>query len=254
MNRRGGRRLIKVMGKRQEGMKHIRFVYDALLERYGPQGWWPVTPIGGCRGDLPLGPVYGISLKNDKQKLEVVFGSLLTQNTNWKNAEKAIIELHKKDLIDIDNILAIKHDELAGIVRSSGYFNQKAKKLKNLCQFLKATPLSKIAKMDVWDARRQLLGINGVGRETADSILLYALNMPIFVVDAYTRRIFCNLGFIKHDSDYDDIQSLFMANLEPDYRIFNEYHALIVEHAKQHYKNKAEYHLCPLYKKYGRHG
>jgi len=226
-------------------------IYQKLLKQYSPQGWWPVTPIGGCRGDLPEGPIYGIALHNEKQKLEIIFGAILTQNTQWKpNVEKAIIQLNKHNLIDIDKILKIKHEELGKLIKSAGYYNQKAKKLKNVAQFLKKHPIKRLQDMDMWKAKELLLSVNGIGPETADSILLYALNKPIFVVDAYTRRIFANLGYLKEDETYDDIQKLFMDNLEHNYRLFNEYHALIVEHAKRYYRKKSEYYLCPLLKKY----
>jgi endonuclease-3 related protein len=222
----------------------ISEIYSLLYGTYGAQGWWPVTPVGGCGGNVQDFPIYGISLKNDKQKLEVALGAILTQNTSWKNVEKAVIELNKHNLIDINKILRTKHEKLANIIRSSGYYNQKAKKLKALCTFLIFTPLSKLAKMDVWHARKELLKINGVGKETADSILLYALNKPIFIIDAYTKRIFGKLGL--KESEYDDLQKLFMKSLTPDSKIFNEYHALLVQLAKNHCKKKPVCPSCPL--------
>jgi len=220
-------------------MNLLKKVYNILLKEYGFQGWWPVTPMGGCRGEKPLAPIYGIAAKNDRQRLEIIFGTVLAQNTQWKpNAEQAIIELNRLNLIDINQILKVKHEVLAQAIKSSGYFNQKAKKLKNAAEFLKKYPIKKLMKMDLWESRNLLLNINGIGPETADSILLYALDKQIFVVDAYTRRIFENLGVIKHEADYDEIQKLFMDNLEHNHRIFNEYHALIVEHAKRYYNKK----------------
>ncbi len=222
-------------------------VYNALLEKYGSQGWWPVTPIGGCKGDLPDAPAYGIAVHNERQKLEIIFGAILTQNTQWKpNVENAIIMLNSKDLIDVDKILKTRHEELAGLIKSAGYFNQKAKKLKNVAAFIKKYPIARLRGMDLWKARELLLSVNGIGPETADSILLYALDKPIFVVDAYTRRIFSRLGLIKSTAAYEEIQLLFMSYLEHDQRMFNEYHALIVEHAKQHCMKKPECGGCPI--------
>jgi endonuclease-3 related protein len=237
-----------------KGISVIKEVYNDLFEIYGAQGWWPITPIGGCRGKKLLTPIYGIKNHNEKQKLEVVFGSLLAQNTSWKNVEKAIIEMNKKGLIDVNKILKINHDELAQTIRSSGYFNQKAKKLKHIAEFLKKNPIRKLEKMDIIDARELLLNVNGVGKETADSILLYALNKPIFVVDAYTKRIFANLGFIKYTADYDKIKGLFENDLPKDYKLYQEYHALIVEHAKHYYSRGSDFKECPLYKKYAKSG
>ncbi|MBL7054556.1 hypothetical protein ISS05_02265 [Candidatus Woesearchaeota archaeon] len=220
-------------------MDKIYLVYTKLLEHYGPQGWWPVTPIGGCKGKLPDAPIYGISLKNEKQKLEIIFGALLTQNTQWKpNVERAIIELNRLDFMDIDKILNAKQEVIAEAIKSSGYFNMKAKKLKNMAEFLKKYPLPELKNMDLRKARELLISINGVGPETADSILLYALNKPIFVVDAYTKRIYSRFFDIKEELKYDELQEIFENNLEKDAKLFNEYHALLVELGKNYCKNK----------------
>ena len=219
-------------------MNLLKRIYSILLKEYGFQGWWPVTPVNYCSGS-ETAPIYGIATKNDKQRLEIIFGAVLTQNTQWKpNVERAIIELNKLNLIDINQILKVKHEILAQAIKSSGYFNQKAKKLKNVAEFLNKCPIKKLRKMDLWESRKLLLNINGIGPETADSILLYALDKQIFVIDAYTRRIFANLGVIKPEAAYDEVQKLFMDNLEHNHRIFKEYHALIVEHAKRHYSKK----------------
>ncbi|MFH1848897.1 MAG: endonuclease III domain-containing protein [archaeon] len=228
-----------------------REIYQFLYQKYGPQGWWPVTPIGGCRGEAGFTPVYGIGPKNERQRLEIIFGAILTQNTAWKNVEKAIVGLNMKGLIDIDKIRSIRHEELAEAIKSSGYFNEKAKKLKNVSGFLIKHPISRLQKSDTWKARELLLSVSGIGPETADSILLYALNKPVFVVDAYTRRIFGNLGLMNPGASYGDIQKTFMDNLPHDADIFNEYHALIVEHAKHFYQKKTMWKECPPYRKYG---
>ncbi|TKJ17772.1 endonuclease [Candidatus Woesearchaeota archaeon B3_Woes] len=221
-------------------------IYNTLLEEYSYQGWWPVTPSGSCQGKLE--PIYGLRARTDKQKLEIIFGAILTQNTSWKNVEKAIINLNEKNLINIDKILEIEHEKLAKTIKSAGYFNQKAKKLKNVSKFLKKYPISKLEKTDLDNARQLLLNVNGIGPETADSILLYALNKPIFVVDAYTKRIFTNLGLVKSEDTYEDIQKLFMDHLPSDAKLFNEYHALIVQHAKKACNKKPKCDLCSLKK------
>ena len=207
------------------------------LNNYGPQNWWPVTSKDK--------PEYSGGPKTEKQQLEVIFGAILTQNTSWKNVEKTIIQLYKRDLIDVKTILRISNKELGQIIKSSGYFNQKAKKLKNMAQFLKKNPICELEKLEISKLRKLLLGINGVGPETADSIILYAFNKPIFVVDAYTKRIFSRIGLIK-DAKYNEIQELFHKSLEKDAKLFNEYHAVIVEHAKRYCRKKPLCNNCMI--------
>jgi endonuclease III related protein len=221
--------------------KQIQKLFSLLSARYGPQGWWPVTP------EEEHAPRYGVPNHNERQKLEIVIGAILTQNTQWKpNVERAIIELNRKGLIDSDRILEIGHEELVLAIRSAGYYNQKAKKLKNVAAFLKEHPLKELEKMDVWKARELFLGVNGIGPETADSILLYALNKPVFVVDAYTKRMFARLNLIPENAGYDDVQTLFMACLAHDAPVFNEYHALIVQHGKEFCRKSAFCERCFL--------
>jgi len=223
----------------------LKKIYEHLLKEFGHQGWWPVTPSGSCRGDN-LEPIYGLRARIEKQKLEIIFGAILTQNTSWKNVEKSIIELNKNNLFDIGKILKIKHDELAILIKSSGYYNQKAKKLKNMCVFLKKYPIKHLEKMELAKARELLLNVNGIGPETADSILLYAFDKPIFVVDAYTKRFLARLGLIKPDAGYEEVQALFMKELPKDTELFKEYHALIVEVAKRACKKNQKCDLCAL--------
>ncbi len=210
----------------------IKNIYSKLLQKYGAQGWWPVTPIGSCSGD-PYTPVYGVMSKNDKQRLEVIFGAILTQSVAWTNVEKAIINLNKEELINIDEILNIDEKRLGEVIKPSGYYNQKAKKLKNICKFLKENSIDKLRDMELGELRPLLLGINGIGPETADSILLYAFDKPIFVVDEYTKRFLIKLEIIDESATYDEIQKLFMDELEPDTALFNEFHALIVKDSKK---------------------
>tara|TARA_Y100000310_G_C20649498_1_gene798560 strand:- start:129 stop:833 length:705 start_codon:yes stop_codon:yes gene_type:complete len=222
-------------------MDKVKKVYLKLLSKYGRQGWWPVTPIS-CRGDAK--PIYGVVGKSDKQRFEIIIGAILTQNTNWKNVEKAIIELGKRGLINRKKLIEIEHSELGQVIKSSGYFNQKAERLQIISKFLLDNPIEKLSNEKIPIIRKKLLNIKGIGPETADSILLYALEKPMFVVDAYTKRIFSRFGF--KFSSYDELQKLFMSELDEDVELFNEYHALIVEHAKMYCKVKAECGGCVI--------
>ncbi len=182
-------------------------IFHSLLDHFGPRHWWPAeTP------------------------LEVVFGCILTQNVTWKNVEQAISNLKEKDLINIDRILAVQDCSLADLIKTTRYYNQKASSLKNFCRFVKTKfngNLDELFELNTEDLRTILLSLKGIGRETADSIILYAANKPIFVVDAYTKRIFLRLGIWDYDMSYDEVQKLFVSNLPSDTYLFNEYHALI---------------------------
>lgn len=188
-------------------------IYKRLYQHFGPRHWWPA-----------------------KTPFEIIVGTILTQNTAWQNVEKAITNLKEENLLSINKMLKLPHRRLARLIKPSGYYNQKAKKLKDMVIFLKncyKAKLSNMGSIETKTLREQLLSIKGVGPETADSILLYAFNRPMFVVDAYTKRIFERLRLIKPSDDYHQIQSLFMDNLAPDVDLFNEYHALIVELGKK---------------------
>lgn len=217
----------------------IKQIYWKLYSHFGPQHWWPVTK------DNETAPNYHKNIKlNEKQKLEICFGAILAQNTSWKNAEKAIIQLNKSELMDIKKILNADNEKLAQIIRSSGYHNQKAKKLKNFCQYTSKNydnSLKKFFNKDIGKLREELLSINGIGPETADSIILYAAKKPIFVVDAYAKRIVNRIGY--KEEKYDELQNLFMNSLESDEKIFNECHALLVELGKNYCKKNDP--LCP---------
>lgn len=223
-------------------MNEIYKIYKTLLKNYGFQKWWPTT------SENELKPKYQNGPKTEKQKLEVIIGAILTQNTSWKNVEKAIIELNKSDLINIEKILEIDEKELANIIKSSGYYNQKSKKLKEIAIFLKKNPIKELEKLDIFELRTRLISVKGIGKETADSIILYAFNKPIFVVDAYTKRIFSRIGLIKNSIGYDEIQKYFHENLNKNTEIYNDYHALIVEHAKRYCKKKPLCENCILEK------
>ncbi|MCH8004224.1 MAG: endonuclease III domain-containing protein [Nanoarchaeota archaeon] len=222
----------------------LKEIYQKLYSHFGPQHWWPVTK------DREIIPKYHKNINlNEKQKLEICFGAILTQNTNWKNVEKAIVQLNKNQLVDIKKIIKINNKKLAEIIKSSGYHNQKAIKLKNFCSFLIDNyngNLNLFFKNNIKILREELLSINGIGPETADSIILYAAKKPIFVIDAYTKRIMNRIGY--KEETYEELQKLFMDNLELNEKLFNEYHALLVELGKNTCKKKPLCHKCPINK------
>ncbi|MDP3764918.1 MAG: endonuclease III domain-containing protein [Nanoarchaeota archaeon] len=220
----------------------IHTIYLKLLNNFHEQGWWPVTP------EKSVKPIYHYKKPlSEKQKLEIIFGAILTQNTSWKNVEKAIINLNKNKLIDIKKIIKIENAELAEIIKSSGYHNQKAKKLKNFCEFLFKNyngSLKKLFQNNIKKLREELLSINGIGPETADSIILYAAKKPVFVVDAYTKRIMNRIGY--KEKTYEELQKLFMQNLPNSEKLFNECHALLVELGKKICKKEPLCEKCPV--------
>ena len=185
-------------------------LYDRLLDSYGPQHWWPA-----------------------ESAFEVIVGAVLTQNTSWKNVEKAIIGLKKAGQLDLAGIASLPQDDLAGLIKPSGFFNVKALRLKNLCGWLHSRGgLDALAAWDTGRLRRALLAINGIGPETADDILLYAFERPVFVIDTYTRRLLTRLNLVQGREDYETLQQMFESCLPADHMLYNEYHALIVRHAK----------------------
>ena len=207
----------------------IKKVYNKLHNAFGPQGWWPLT-IKGFESKHHSGEP-----KNDKHRFEIIIGAILTQNTNWKNVEKALYNLSKSNMLDADKIIKSKKEKIAKLIRPAGYYNQKAGRLKIVAKFILKNKAP---------TRGQLLEVNGIGPETADSILLYAFNKPFFVIDAYTKRIFGRLGCKK--DGYDEWQKLFMDNLPSDVKLFNEYHALLVELGKNYCKKKPVCGVCPV--------
>ena len=200
---------------------------DLMLEHFGPQYWWP-----------------------GETAIEIIVGAVLTQNTSWKNVEKAIESLKKEGLLSLEALYHISQTELAEKIRPAGYYRIKAGRLKNLIVFMMKTYDGHIPDMlkestDV--LRAGLLSVKGVGPETADSILLYAAKRPVFVIDAYTHRILHRHSMIdEHQSDYYELQSLFMDNLPEDTRIYNELHALIVRTGKEYCRRKPLCGKCPL--------
>ncbi len=230
----------------------IEEIYRCLLSRYGPQGWWPlasyagasVTKTGSTTGYHPGDYSYP---RTPSQRFEICMGAILTQNVSWRNAERAVAGLARLGATSPGRLLALDEDALRAAIRPAGHYNHKARKLREL-----ASLLARLAGR--CPTRDELLGVWGVGEETADSILLYAYAQPSFVVDAYTRRIFANFGMVQERAAYAEVKGLFERSLPRDVALYQEYHALIVEHAKRHYAKKGTYHLCPLYARYARGG
>lgn len=203
-------------------------IFKLLSDRYGPQNWWP--------GDT---------------KFEIAVGAILTQNTNWGNVEKAINNLKQADALCADKLHEMNIDTLANLIRPAGYYNIKAARLKNFINFLYEnydSSLDNLENINVYDLRQQLLSIKGIGLETADSILLYALNKTVFVVDTYTCRILARHHLIETQADYEQVREFFESALPADTALFNEFHALLVQVGKTHCKPKPKCEGCPLEK------
>lgn len=220
----------------------IRDIYRILHAEYGPRGWWPTTAAGAVR------PAYSGGPRREVERLEIIVGAILTQNTSWKNVERALENLIAKNLLNVGKLQAVRLDELAETIRPSGYYNQKAIKLKAAADFLAEHPLKRLSRMPTADLRALLLSVRGVGPETADSILLYALGRPIFVIDAYTKRIASRLGLCSPTVDYHELQAMFQGNLPQDAPMFNQYHALLVEHGKNVCRTKPLCSGCSIRK------
>ncbi|RKY85052.1 hypothetical protein DRQ09_07790, partial [candidate division KSB1 bacterium] len=185
--------------------KELISLFDKLLSSFGPRNWWPAD-----------------------SKFEVVIGAILAQNTAWKNVKKAISNIKNNNLMNPEKLYLIEENVLAEIVKTSGYFRQKAKKIKNFLKFFKEKydfSFEKMALQKKDILRKELIGVWGIGEETADSILLYALNIPSFVVDSYTKRIFLRLGYFNKEPDYFQLKKFFEDNLPEDVYIYNEFHA-----------------------------
>ena len=201
-------------------------IYQRLISRYGPQHWWPA-----------------------EEPFEVMVGAILTQSAAWSNVERAIASLKTAGALSPPAIRQMPLKELAWLIHSSGYYNAKALKLKALARWLGSCCGDDLAKLFAGDTdhlRKQLLSIHGIGEETADSVLLYAANKPVFVIDAYTRRIISRLGLAPAGEDYGAYQRLFTRNLAADVALFNEYHALLVCLGKYVCRKRPLCHECPL--------
>jgi endonuclease-3 related protein len=199
------------MARRRVGTR-LRTIYDRLLARQGPSGWWP--------GDSAF---------------EVCLGAILTQNTAWVNVEKALVRLRAEGLLTYERLRAVPEAGLAELLRPSGTFRIKAARVRAFLDFLGRDfggRVEAMASEEPWELRRKLLSVPGIGPETADAIALYAAGRPLFVVDAYTRRVFGRLGLLRGGETYADVQRLFMERLPADAELFQEYHAQIVRLAK----------------------
>jgi endonuclease-3 related protein len=201
-------------------------LFDILFAASGPQHWWP--------GDTPF---------------EVAVGAVLTQNTTWSNVEKAITSLKAASAMTATGLLALSAPDLEQAIRPAGYYRVKAQYLRTLAEWASQRAegdLSSLASEDTDTLRRELLALRGVGRETADSILLYAIGKPAFVVDAYTRRIAARLRLLPDNTTYESIQQYFAAQLPEDAHLFNEFHGLLVHLAKEHCRARPVCPACPL--------
>jgi len=218
-------------------------IYKELYQLYGPQGWWPLTDLKSSSNPGGYHPLDYSYPKTSDQIFEICVGAILTQNTKWSAVQKVLENLKKENLLNPKKILKLNSSKLQNLIKSSGYFSQKSKKLKIFSKYF-------INLKNKIPSRESLLSLWGIGPETADSILLYAFKVPTFVVDSYTKKIFSNLSIIDQNFDYEKIKNLFQANLYYDFRLYQEYHALIVEHAKRYYLKSKHKILCPLYKKF----
>jgi endonuclease-3 related protein len=206
---------------------NLHQAYDRLLAAFGPQHWWP--------GESPF---------------EVMVGAVLVQNTAWRNVERAIANLRDESLMDPKALYALPVEELAELIRPAGYYQVKARRLRNLLRFVAEKYDGSLDAMfagDLHSLRERLLSIHGIGPETADAILLYAGGLPTFVVDSYTHRVLARHGWIGYDASYDEIKDFFESSLPADATLYNEYHALLVRVGKDFCKRlvpKCE--ACPL--------
>jgi endonuclease-3 related protein len=223
----------------------IRRLYDLLLREYGTQGWWPVLSRSGRRGFDDRGYHPGLRRipQRPAERFEVVLGAILTQNTAWTNVETCLSTLFASAIRMPADILSCGTSRLGALIRSSGYYNEKAKKLAAAAVLFSAPGALSGRRPP---SRDTLLATWGIGPETADSILLYAFHVPVFVVDAYTRRILARVGLIGGRESHAEIQGLFQAALPRDPAVFNEYHALLVAHAKLACRASPLCDPCPL--------
>jgi endonuclease-3 related protein len=205
----------------------LQVVYARLLAHYGPQGWWPAD-----------------------SRFEVIVGAILTQAIAWSNVEKAITNLKAAQALELRALQAMSAEELAHLIRPAGYYNVKAHKIKAFVAHLYEQyqyDLDGLLSKETATLRSELLSIYGIGPETADSIILYAADQPIFVVDAYTRRLFSRLGLVSDQMGYEELQAIFQRHLPHQLPLFQEYHALIVQHGKSICQRRPLCPDCPLF-------
>lgn len=204
----------------------LKEIYDHMLKHFGPQNWWP--------GDTPF---------------EICVGAILTQNTAWSNVEKAINNIKKENLLDFDRLYQTPDVKIAQLIKPAGYFNIKTKRLRHFLNMIHDDfeSFDELQHIESQELREKLLSINGIGPETADSIVLYAFQKPSFVIDAYTKRILARHSLVSHEADYYEMKDLFESNLKTDSQFYNEYHALIVMIGKNFCKKtKPDCDHCPL--------
>jgi len=204
----------------------LRQVYQRLIARYGPAGWWP-----------------------GHTALEVCLGAILTQNTAWTNVERALAEMRCQGVLNWRSLRRMPASRLARFIRASGTYKVKARRLRAFLDFLDREHGGRVASMsrcDPGELRSALLAVHGIGPETADSIVLYGAGLPVFVVDAYTRRVFSRLGLVRGDEPYDELQRFFMTRLGPDTFLYNDYHAQVVRVAKEACRARPQCARCPL--------
>jgi len=206
--------------------QRLNTIYQLLLERFGPQHWWP-----------------------GETQFEIIVGAILTQNTNWGNVEKAIANLKAADALSPNRLHVLHRDRLAELIRPAGYFNVKAARLTSFLDWLFVRYQGDLARVEgrgTSSLREELLAVKGIGPETADSILLYAFNRPVFVVDAYTARVAARHSLIEPPFDYPQLQEVFQSNLPQEVSLFNEFHALLVRVGKEYCKPRPRCEGCPL--------
>lgn len=206
--------------------KDLLEIYEALYKHFGPRNWWPA-----------------------ETRFEVVVGALLAQFVSWKNVQKAISNLKSKNMLNPTVILNAEDELVETLIKPTRFYKQKTRKLKEFCYVLKHKykgSLDNLFRLDMSSLRKELLSIKGIGPETADSIMLYAAEKPVFVVDTYTKRIFQRLGYFESDIDYHSMQKFFAENLPEDVSLYNEYHALIDALGNGICKNKPLCIDCPL--------
>lgn len=199
-------------------------LYQQLLHTYGAQSWWPADST-----------------------FEVMVGAILTQNTAWTNVEKALANLKAHDLLRAQSLLQINDKKLAELIRPSGYFNVKTRRLKAFCHWYQQQGgYDGLSKLETLSLREGLLSVNGIGPETADDMLLYAFHRPVFVIDTYTRRLFARMGCADGKAHYDELRIKVEKALDNNIKDMNEFHALIVLHAKDYCKVKPACHTCMI--------
>lgn len=208
--------------------RKLKVIFRRLYSEFGPQRWWPA-----------------------ENSFEVIIGAFLTQGTNWLNVEKAIARLKANNVLRPEKLYRLSPAKISALIKSAGYHNVKARRIKEFLKFffeVYGGDLKKMSQENPRKLRKLLLSVNGIGPETADSILLYALDKPVFVVDAYTKRIFSRHGLITEEASYAQVQDIFMRNLKNSARIFNEYHALLVKLGKDYCrKQDPKCVICPLH-------